>query len=279
MKTGFRKTLLRPLPSLVLITFLLGGCGTSFPRPDDVEARGSLSGQQIFQRSLNAQTRGNKALRNVSYETDGSWEFLVTKVQPLITDEPYRMKGQEFIDLESGNHTALFSGPAGTKKIIRTTDTVAVYYNGQQSKDDDVLKVAAMTADASSVFYLGPAALAHRKYQFTRLSDIVEDGQIYYRIYSVVEPGFGFSERDEVVFWMDRDSFQVYRTHITLEGFRTTRGAHVDVTNQAYREVDGHTFASEFFERVRGPLALDVHHWWMTSIEVNKGKFTGAAID
>lgn len=264
---------------LVLIVVLLGGCGTSFPRPGDTATKGSLNGQEIFERSLNAQTRGNKALRNVSYETDGSWEFLVTKVQPLITDDSYRMIGQEFIDLEAGHYTALFSGPAGTKKVIRTTDTVAVYYNGQQSKDDDVLKAAAMTADATSVFYLGPAALGHREYQFTRLSDIVENGTIYYRIYSVVEPGFGFSERDELVFWIDRDSFLVYRTHITLEGFRTTRGAHVDVTNLANRQVDGHIFASEFFERVRGPLALDVHHWWMTSIGVNTNDFRAAVID
>jgi hypothetical protein len=264
---------------ILFIALLLGGCGSSFPRPDDLPVKGGLSAAEILQQSLAAQTVGDRRLHSVAYTTDGSWKFLITKIQPLITDESFRSSGQECISLESGNYTALFSGPAGTKKVVRTADAVAVYYNGQQSTDADILEVAAMTADASRLFYLGPAALAHHQYEFTRLGDSVENGKRYYRIYSVIEPGFGFSDRDELVFWIDRDSFRVYRTHITLAGFRTTRGAHVDVTNLAYREVDGHSFASEFFERVRGPLALDVHHWWMTSIEVHSETTTTAIVE
>lgn len=279
MKTDLPHIAIRPVMGLIGAVLMLMGCGSSFPRPGDAQAETSLSGQQIFQRALNAQAGGDEALRNVCYETDGSWEFLVTKVQPLITDESYRMQGQQCINFESGDHTALYTGPAGTKKIVRSTEAVSVYYNGHQSDDDDVLKVAAMTADASAVFQFGPTALAQRKHQFVRLSDVVEDGNIYYRIYSVVEPGFGFSDRDELVFWITRDSFKVYRTHITLEGFRTTRGAHVDVTNLAYRKVGDHSVASEFFERVRGPLPLDVHHWWLTSIEMNSEQMLGSLDD
>ncbi len=144
-----------------------------------------------------------------------------------------------------------------------------MYYNGVPSDDDDVLKASALTSDAAWLFYLGPRALQNKQYAFTRLADGTDDGRNYYRIYSTVQPGFGYSEQDQLVFWIDPDTFLVYRTHMTLNGFRNTRGAHVDVTVREYQQVNGQLLPQRLFERVRGPIAIDVHDWWTTAIELN----------
>jgi hypothetical protein len=52
MNMGLQGMLIRPSMGIVLMALLLGGCGTNFPRPGDAEEKGSLSGQQIFKRSL-----------------------------------------------------------------------------------------------------------------------------------------------------------------------------------------------------------------------------------
>jgi len=58
---------------------------------------------------------------------------------------------------------------------------------------------------------------------------------------------------------------------ITLEGYRTTQGAHVDVTFEAFERHSGVLLPVEFNERVRAPVAIQAHRWWVTGIDVNRG--------
>jgi hypothetical protein len=255
----------------------LVACGTPFPTVDDQQSESSPfqvpDGTEIFERSLQAHELAEAGqyvgLRNLRVATTGTWPWLVTKVQPLMTDDDWRTDGDEYLDLQTGYYEALFTGPAGSKRVLRTRQAIEVYYNGVPSDDDDVLKASALTSDAAWLFYLGPRALQNKQYAFTRLADTTENGRIYYRIHSTVQPGFGFSEQDQLVFWIDPDTHLVYRTHMTLNGFRNTRGAHVDVTVREYQQVDGQVLPQRLFERVRGPIAIDVHDWWTTAIELN----------
>ena len=255
----------------------LVACGAPFPSVDDQQFDYSSSqvpdGTEIFERSLQAHDLAESGrgvgLRNLRVATTGSWPWLVTKVQPLMTDDAWRTHGDEYLDLKTGYYEALFTGPAGSKRVLRTPQAIEVYYNGVPSEDDDVLKASALTSDAAWLFYLGPRALQNKQYAFTRLDDASEDGRNYYRIHSTVQPGFGYSEQDQLVFWIDPDTSLVYRTHMTLNGFRNTRGAHVDVTVREYQQVGGQLLPQRLFERVRGPIAIDVHDWWTTSIELN----------
>ncbi len=260
------------LASLVLVA-----CGTPFPSADkqqlDYLSPQVPNGTELFERSLQAHDLAEAGqgvgLRNLRVATTGIWPWLVTKVQPLMTDDDWRTHGDEYLDLQTRYYEALFTGPAGSKRVLRTPRTIEVYYNGVPSDDDDVLKASALTSDAAWLFYLGPRALQNKQYAFTRLADAIEDGRNYYRIHSTVQPGFGFSEQDQLVFWIDPDTFLVYRTHMTLNGFRNTRGAHVDVTVREYQQVGWQLLPQRLFERVRGPIAIDVHDWWTTAIELN----------
>jgi hypothetical protein len=59
--------------------------------------------------------------------------------------------------------------------------------------------------------------------------------------------------------------------HISLNGFETTIGAHVDTTFLEYRDVAGFVLPVRFHERVRGPLRIDAHAWWITGLDAGRG--------
>jgi hypothetical protein len=56
-----------------------------------------------------------------------------------------------------------------------------------------------------------------------------------------------------------------------LNGFESTQGAHVDTTILSYRRIGSMLFPSELNERVRGPLPLNAHRWWLTGADRNRG--------
>ena len=272
-------------PATLILLAALGagmGCAPSFPRPDEARYRWQgqgPDGETIFRRSLAAHGGAGTAVRErdalptrVVLTTTGRWYALVTRIQPQMTDETFRARGEETLDLATGDYWASFSGPAGNKTVRREARGIAVQYNGRTTLDQDALAATALTADAAYLFYLGPLALAQRNYRFVRLADAREKGSTYYRIYSELRPGLGLSERDEVVFWIHPQSSLVYRTEVTLEGFRRTRGAHVDVTVLDYGRWGPYTLPRELHERVRAPLRLDVHHWQVTQLRAADGQ-------
>jgi hypothetical protein len=143
-----------------------------------------------------------------------------------------------------------------------------------------------MTADAFQLFHFGPSFLLWRGAALVRLPDAREDGHDYHRLLATIRPGFGFSEEDRIVAWIDTRTARLYRVHITLEGFETTKGAHADVTFLDYRQFGPLLLPVSFYERVRGPIAIDAHRWHLTGLDVDRGwspadlggtDFTGAA--
>jgi hypothetical protein len=164
-----------------------------------------------------------------------------------------------------------WSGPAGTKTIRRESNATVVFYNGEPSQDEDVLASSALTSDSFALFHLGPSELARVGQTPRRLSDGQEDGRRYYRLYFERVPGFGVSERDEIVAYIDVETNRLFRVWITLEGFATTRGATVDVTFTEYQTVGGYVFPKALVERVRAPIGIKAHTWEVTGIELNRG--------
>jgi hypothetical protein len=86
-----------------------------------------------------------------------------------------------------------------------------------------------------------------------------------------VEPGFGEAAQDQVVLWIDAQTSRLFRVHMTLNGFETTQGAHVDTTFLEYRKVGQFLLPVRFHERVRGPLRIDAHDWYTTGIDLDRG--------
>jgi len=258
--------------SVCVISILLLGCAQSFPRPDGSCCIDDLSGNAIFEKSFIAHGGQHlKSLKDLSMEIDGDWKYLITRIQPLVTDSGYRVSSREVVFPELNTYHASFDGPLGNKWVLRGPDYTEVYYNGEPSDDIDILQSTALTADSFFIFSLGPMGLPHLDGNFVRLPDAFERGRKYFRIYTEMVPGIGESERDEIVLWIDPTTWLTWRVHITLEGYATTKGAHVDVTFEQYVKHDKYIFPSVFFERVLGPISIDAHEWRSFNHQLNQG--------
>lgn len=261
------------LLAVVLFVSLLSGCASKFPSPQfDASVDTQLSAAEIFDLTFKVHGGDSLAqLNDVNLSISGQWKRLIKRIQPLVTDFNYRVDSQERLFPNNGGYIALYNGPNGSKKVVRTPDSLEVYYNGEQSTDPEVLSSTALTADAFHMFLLGPLALNNWRNQFSRLSDISYEGQSYYRLHLFRKPGFGYSEQDQVVIWVHSETGRTKMIQITLQGHSTTQGAHVEVEFLDYIQQGGFLFPSNFFERVNAPLAIDAHAWHLTGLDINRG--------
>jgi hypothetical protein len=155
--------------------------------------------------------------------------------------------------------------------VIRSADGITVYYNGLRETDPVKLRATALTNDAFRLFHFGPGFVKARASAMRRLADANESGVRYRRLLATLQPGFGESKTDQVVLWIDASTSRLFRVHMTLNGFETTQGAHVDTTFLAYRQVGAFLLPTRFVERVRGPIRIDAHEWHTTGIDLDRG--------
>lgn len=264
----FRKML------VIVAVFTIAACAKTSPQFETamLTAADGKSAQEIFDASFIR--HGGKylgQLNDVNVAVDGDWYYLITKIQPEVTDEAYRQQSQERILLSPNIYAVEYTGEAGTKHVYRSRQNIAIAYNGEQSNNLRKETASALTADAFYLFTLGPLALNKQVNTWQRLEDANEKGNSYYRINGELKPGIGRSESDFITLWIDKQSNLTYRMHITLEGFDTTKGAHVDTTFLNYKQVAQFTLPTHFFERVIGPIRLDAHEWWYTGMDINRG--------
>jgi len=261
------------LLAVILVASFLTACASRFPSPElDVALDSQISAAQIFQRTFNVHGGASiEQLNDVNLSISGEWKTLIRRIQPLVTDYKYRIDSQERLFMNNGGYIALYNGPGGSKKVVRTTDSLAVYYNGEQSTDPEVLSSTALTADAFRLFLLGPLSLQAWQDQFTRLTDITFQGEQHYRLHLNLKPGFGYSEQDQVVLWVNAESGRTKMIQITLEGHSTTKGAHVEVEYLGYTQKGDYLFPSDFFERVNAPISINAHAWHLTGLDINRG--------
>jgi hypothetical protein len=255
------------------VSVLLGGCATPFPvatsgfvHPDGRDGAAVLAAT-VAAHGGDLRVRGGDLASAIT----GEWSGLITRIQPLVTDHRWRIDAQERMLPAEGVHAIRWRGPAGEKLVLRTADDVRVFYDGVESFDEDVLASSAMTSDAFQLFLCGPSFVTWRASRLERLADVVEDGRTMHRVLAVLEPGFGRSPRDEVVMFIDARDHRLWRVWLTLEGFRTTRGATVDVTFLKYRDFDGVLLPIEFDERVRAPISIHAHAWHTTGLDLDRG--------
>lgn len=255
------------------LAVFFAGCSTRFPRPAaDASAPRETEARAIFERCLAAHGGDvREHTKDLNLSMDGKWGFLVQRIQPVVTDSAYRIRAEERYLPGDQLYTVRWEGPSGTKTVVRTPESVEVYYNGTRDSDEQIRQAAAMTSDAFQLFHLGPSFLKMRDATFTRLDDVKEKGATYQRLHTTLRPGLGFSESDEVVLWIHPETHRLFRVHLTLEGFETTRGAHVDTTFLEYRQVGPLLIPTELNERVRGPLRIQAHRWRLTGADMNRG--------
>lgn len=254
---------------LIVMTLLtVAGCAARFPEP--VGSRDHAAAVAVLDRSIAA--HGGYLFEqpgSVRVSYDGEWRNVVKVLQPVLVDAGYRQSSDEMLDLATAGIVQVHNGPDGTKRVVRTADEVAVFYDDVASNDETTLAASALVADAYTLFLAGPSFIRQRDARLAMLEPATLDGEPHQRIHAVLEPGFGLSERDEAVLWINEETGLLGLVHFTIDGLASTRGAHVDVAFSAHREIDGFVWPTEFYERVRAPLRVPAHSWRVLDLEVS----------
>jgi hypothetical protein len=208
-------------------------------------------------------------LHTVTVSYDGQWGKLVPKVQPVIVDEQFRGKSTEVLDLKKQTIRQLYTGAGGQKLVERTPADVRVSYNGVPNATQPVREASAMVANAYQLFLLGPLFFREKNCLFAYEGTDSIDGAACHSILAIIRPGFGFSTEDRVLLSIDQKTNELRRVRMTLEGVATTKGAEVDTTYLTYRRQSGVLWPTNLVERVRAPLAIHAHRWWVTDLKLN----------
>lgn len=264
--------------SLVSVGFLLAlvGCASTLPRweavPSSPEAE--EQGMALVERSVAAHGGDLYAtVEDLSVRYEGTWGKVALKVQPELTDDEYRKSSEERLILEPGIIAQLHRGPdpAKKKKVYRDRTGASVFYFGEKTPDEDQAKASALVADVYRMLILAPSYFLHTGNELRALATKRENGRVYERVATRLEPGLGFSAADRVVLWIDQETDGLFRLQFSLEGYPGTQGADVDVTFSGHREIEGFLWPTHFRERIRAPIRAFAHEWNLLGLDLNRG--------
>lgn len=147
---------------------------------------------------------------------------------------------------------------------------MVVSYNGEQIGDEPRRDASALVADAYTAFLFGSSWLMAHGEDLAVLSPAELEGVPCVRVQGRLKPGFGFSEEDRFIAWIDAESKLLRRLQFTIEGLESTRGADVDVTfSEFWTAKDGSVWPGRFIEWVQRPVLVKAHDWRMTALEVD----------
>ena len=273
------------LPRLSLLAsaaFALVGCGSPLP-PIPPAPAASAPAAPDAQALLNAcvAAHGGKAayarLHDVNVRFSSHWATFGPKLQPKLADTGYREGSEErYLATATGwivgqDH----HGPKGRKHVLRVPpDKIIVRYNDRATPctDPEVNAAAALVTDAYSMFLFGPEFFQRRAAKLTRLvatGDV--DGNACDELLAVLRPGFGPSQEDRVILFLDRQAHVLRRVQFTLNALESTQGAEVQVDLSLHRKLAGVLFPTQFYEHIDRPVNLDAHRWQLLGFDVNRG--------
>jgi hypothetical protein len=260
------------------------GCRASLPAvaPDSESAAWALLKMSAEAHGLSAYPALNDL--NVSYA--GHWRRLVGKLQPALVDAGFRGGSEERLLLREGVTAQSHNGPKGHKQVVRISPlegagTTRVWYDGVEALDRERLDAAALVADAYALFLLGPILLAVNEHPRRKIiaalagtAEWMQDQQTVRCdvLHFQLSPGFGNADSDQIALYIERESHLMRRVRMTLNGLESTRGALVDIDTSEHRSVHGIVWPTAFHERLLRPAPLDVHHWRLAGLDINRGE-------
>lgn len=262
-----------PITLVALSAALLAGCGSA-QLPEFSTAGDREAAERVLRRSIEAHGGAARwsAVDDVVVRYEGEWAKIGPRIQPVLADTGYRRASTEVVFPRERVIWQAHEGPEGTKRVLRTPDTVEVVYDeGAPVTDENMLDAGALAADAYQMFLTGPFFFAAHATTLRWAGTETVDGELCDRITAVVRHGFGRTEEDLALLSIGRESGILRRVRLTLNGMESTRGAEVDVTFRGHREIDGILWATKFVERIRAPFRLAAHEWRLVSIETNTG--------
>jgi len=211
-----------------------------------------------------------KNYRSVEVSYSGEWTGVVKRLQPELVDAAFRKTSVEVYRPRDGSVVQEHRGPGGSKRVERTRDEVTVRYNGDLIGDEPRRDASALVADAYTAFLFGSSWLAVHGRDLVVLEPTDLDGVDCVRVQGRLEPGFGFSEEDRFIAWLDRGSHLLRRLQFTIDGLESTRGADVDVVfSEHWTASDGSIWPGRFVEWVQRPVRVKAHEWWMTGLNAD----------
>ena len=264
----------RRLILLVLLGPLLNAClSRGIPQPQGVSEQ--QEARSVLKRSAEAHGLANwLQLQDISVSYAGEWSWLVSRLQPVLTDADFRQGSEERLIMrgEFPRVAQQHVGPQGQKQVFRSRDAVEVLYNGTAGTDTSVVAAAALVADGYRMFLTGPFYFLDGTSVLEMAGSEILDGQVCDLIVAVRRPGLGLAAADSYLLWIDRHSGLLRRIRFSLNGLDSTQGAIAEVDLLDYREVDGILWPTRFFERLRKPIPnLPVHEWRVTGLDINRG--------
>jgi hypothetical protein len=260
---------------LVPLVLLVQGC-SSLGIPIPLRTSTSPEAQALLVATQNA--HGKEAfekINDVAVSYDGIWPFLVTKLQPKITDPQFRKTSEDRMLLREGAIVQFYQGSAGGKFVWRENDKqpakISVTYNGKLDTDVATRDASHLVVDACQLFLM-PAFYVQRAAWLEVGKTEYIDGTPYETLIAVLRPGFGNAVEDRTMLYIDPKTKLVKRVRLTLEGTATTKGAIVETTYLAYKTIEGVVWPTQFFEALVSPFAgLPAHDFWLTGLDINRG--------
>lgn len=259
-------------PLVVVLAGILSACSTPEISPREI-AKSEPRAVALLAASQRAHGKDAfQKVRDVSVRYDGRWGRIGPRFQRVLVDKTFRGSSEERLVLEPARVIAQeHSGPGGRKVVVRRAGKVAVSYNGTTASDNEARRAAALVADAYTLFLLGPHYFERPGVVLVAAGEAHVDKSVCDQVLAVLRPGFGMAAEDRVLLAIDRDTQQLRRVRMTLNGLESTVGAEVEVTFRDYRTIGGVLWPTDFDERIRVPFDLHAHHWKMLGLDLNRG--------
>ena len=224
------------------------------------------------------------ATRDVAVSYAGRWPPLIAQLQPTLVDRGHRERSEERLIPGLGLVAQAHRGPEGGKHVLRRRGApgeVRVRFDGVESADPERRAAAALVADGYALFLLGPLLLATAAPGAAPVAAMEragsEDITVGERRHACdvlrarLAPGLGLAPSDRLALWIDRDEGLMRRVRFTLDGLASTRGAVAEVDAWDHVTLGGVRWPTRFHERLLRPLALPVHDWWVTGLDLDRG--------
>lgn len=222
------------------------------------------------------------AIDDISVRYAGQWAPLVGRLQPELVDEGFRGGSEERLLLGARLVGQAHTGPMGHKQVVRHAGrggmgNVRVWFNGEEARDRKRRDAAALVADGYGLFLLGPMLLAGMDRVLTLAVAPSERIVVFDEGYDCdvlrvsLAPGIGFSERDELLVYLDRATRLMRRVRFSLDGLESTQGAIAEVDTGAHVMRNGVMWPTRFHERLLRPVPIGVHDWRMEGLDLNRG--------
>jgi hypothetical protein len=258
-----------------LLVLLVQGC-SSLGIPIPVKSSTSPEAQALLAETQNA--HGKEAfskINDIAVSYDGVWPFLITKIQPKITDPQFRKTSQDRMLLREGAVVQFHQGSGGGKFVWRENDKqpvkVSVTYNGKSDTDVATRDASYLVLEAYQLFLM-PAFYVQRAAWLELGKTEYIDGAAYETLIAVMRPGFGNAVEDRAMLYIDPKTKLTKRVRLTLEGTSTTKGAFVETTYLAYKTIGGVIWPTQFYEALVSPFpGLPAHDFWLTGLDINRG--------